>query len=235
MVTITFAMSPDTRQNMPTDTANHDKHSGPSRKAPVVTDALRAVVRADLPEIEQIRDPELRRLVVEAWAYALAGSSFQSIRELPPAGNPGSIVLKRGDQTDHLRGVTRLAMSIADEMTAHFPETEIDRDIVVAGALCHDLGKPWEFDPVNRERWEGAPRRVGKPSIRHPAYGVHICLTVGLPEAVAHIAMAHSAEGKLLIRSTECAIVHHADHAFWRVLGAGNMVKPETIPSYWTE
>lgn len=218
---------------MPAGAPPYDKHSGSPRKAPIVTEALRATVRQDLPEIEHITDPELRRLVVEAWAYALAGSSFRSIRELPPAGNPGQIVLVRGDQTDHLRGVTRLAMGIADEMLDHFPEMEIDRDVVVAGALCHDVGKPWEFDPPNRERWEGAPRRVGKPSIRHPAYGVHICLTVGMPEAVAHIAMGHSAEGKLITRSTECAIVHHADHTFWRVLAAGNMIKPETLPPWY--
>ncbi len=204
----------------------------PPRK-PEVTDALREQVRKDLPEISEIADVELQQLVVEAWAYALAGSSFRSIRELPPAGNPGQIVLKRGDQTDHLRGVTRMAINIADELIEHYPEMELDRDVVVAGALCHDLGKPWEFDPENRARWEANPRQVGKPSIRHPAYGVHICFTVGLPEAVAHIAAAHSAEGKLLVRSTECAIVHHADHTFWRVLATGNMLKPETIPSWY--
>lgn len=200
---------------------------------PVVTDLLRKQVQEDLPEISEIGDPELRRLVIEAWAYALAGSSFRSIREIPGAGNPGQIVLKRGDQTDHLRGVTRLAIATTDELNKNFPEMEIDRDIVIAGALCHDLGKPWEFDPLNRARWEEDPRKVGKPSIRHPAYGVHICLTVGLPEDVAHIALAHSAEGKLITRSTECAIVHHADHTFWRVLAAGNMIKPETLPPWY--
>lgn len=218
---------------MSTDHAPNTKRTYKIPSKPVVTDALRAQVQEDLPEIAEVSNAELRRLIVEAWAYALAGSSFRSIREIPPAGNPGQIVLKRGNQADHLRGVTRLAMSIADEMIKHFPEMEINRDVVVAGGLCHDVGKPWEFDADNRARWEAAPRKVGKPSIRHPAYGVHICLTVGLPEEVAHIAMAHSAEGKLIVRSTECAIVHHADHTFWRVLAAGNMIKPETLPPWY--
>jgi putative nucleotidyltransferase with HDIG domain len=204
-----------------------------ARPAPVVTDALRATVLEDLPEIATVSDPELRRLIVEAWAYALAGSSFGAIREIPPEGNPGMLVLKRGTQADHLCGVTRLATNIADEMISHFPEARINRDVVIAGALCHDLGKAWEFDPPNIARWNADPRKVGKPSIRHPAYGVHICFTVGLPEEVAHIAMAHSAEGKLITRSTECAIVHHADATFWRVLAAANMLKPESLPSWY--
>ena len=65
---------------------------------------------------------------------------------------------------------------------------------------------------------------------RHPAFGAHICLTVGLPEAVAHIAMAHSGEGELLVRSLECMIVHQADYTFWNTLLAGGQLKPETVP-----
>ena len=160
----------------------------------------------------------------------LEKSSFSSIRELAPAGNPGVLEAKRGDQTDHIRGVTRLAMKIADEMSAHYPELEIDRDIVIAGGICHDIGKPWEFDPENRKRWEQNPKRAGKPSIRHPAFGAHICLTAGLPEEVAHIATGHSGEGELIQRSLENTIIHYADHAFWHVLLAGNLIKPETIP-----
>ena len=107
-----------------------------------VTDELRARVRAELPEVEEIRDPELRDKVVEAWALALAASSFGAIEEIEPSGNPGVNTLRRGSQTDHIRGVTRLAMRIADEMSALMPDLKVDRDLVVAGALCHDVGKP---------------------------------------------------------------------------------------------
>lgn len=73
-------------------------------------------------------------------------------------------------------------MRIAGEMSELFPDLRVDRDILIAGALCHDVGKPFEFDPVNRQKWTANPRAAGLPAIRHPAYGVHICLTVGLPE-----------------------------------------------------
>ena len=42
-----------------------------------------------------------------------------------------------------------------------------------------------------------------------------------LPEAVAHIAAAHSAEGELLERSLENTIVHWADVTFWKTVEAG--------------
>ncbi|HZA66507.1 MAG TPA: HD domain-containing protein [Geminicoccaceae bacterium] len=193
-----------------------------------VTDELRARVRAELPEVEEIRDPALRAKVVEAWALALAASSFGAIAEIEPSGNPGVNTLKRGSQADHIRGVTRLAMRIADEMSALMPDLKIDRDVLIAGALCHDVGKPWEFAPENRRRWESDPRAAGLPSVRHPAYGVHVCFTVGLPEAVAHCAAAHSGEGELLVRSLENTIVHHADYAFWAVCRAGDLLIPET-------
>ena len=194
-----------------------------------VTDELRARVRNELPEVDEIRDAGLAAKVVEAWALALASSSFDAIAEIEPSGNPGVNTLRRGSQTDHIRGVTRLAMRMADELCALLPDLEIRRDLLIAGALCHDVGKPWEFDPENRRRWEADPRAAGLPAIRHPAFGVHLCLTVGLPEEVAHCAAAHSGEGELLVRSLENTIVHHADYAFWGIARAGNLLVPESI------
>ncbi len=195
-----------------------------------ITNSLRQQVREELPEIAQISDTNLQAKAVEAWAYALANSSFKSIREIPPAGNPDTNEAKRGDQTDHLRGVTRLAIGIAREMSAAYPELDIDMDTVIAGGLLHDVGKCFEFDPVRRTAWRASQKKTGRPAIRHPAYGAHICLTVGLPEEIAHIAMAHSGEGELLLRSVECMIVHQADYTFWNVLLAGGELKSDTIP-----
>jgi putative nucleotidyltransferase with HDIG domain len=192
---------------------------------------LRAQIPQELPEVAEIADADLRHGVVEAWALALARSAFRSIRDIPPSGNPGSMTLVRGDQTDHIRGVTRLAMRMAEEMAALNPDMAIKRDIVVAGGLCHDVGKPWEFDPENRRRWDHSPRATGLPSIRHPAYGVHLCLSAGLPEEVAHIAGAHSGEGELLVRSLEGTIVHLADIGYWTMALAGGLIRPETVSS----
>jgi putative nucleotidyltransferase with HDIG domain len=194
-----------------------------------ITDALRATVREDLPEIANISDPKLAAGAVEAWAYALSRSSFRRITDIPPEGNPGLSVLKRGTQADHLRGVAGLAVRIVDEFESTRPEVMIDRDIVLTGALCHDVGKPYEFDPVRMARWAEDPSQSGQPTLRHSVYGAHVCLTVGLPEEVAHIALGHSLEGQHIGVSTECMIVRHADHVWWQIAAATGLVKPESL------
>jgi putative nucleotidyltransferase with HDIG domain len=112
---------------------------------------------------------------------------------------------------------------------SHRDQIAVKRDIVVAGGLCHDIGKAWEFDPENQVRWRDNPRAKGLPSLRHSVYGAHLCLTVGLPEEVAHIAAAHSGEGELLVRSLEATIVHFADIGYWSIMLAGGVIDPATI------
>ena len=193
-----------------------------------VDDIQRLHVRTELPEIDEISDTTLATKVVEAWALALSQSSFESIADIPASGNPDTPPIKTGTQTDHIRGVTRLAIAIADELGQQFQQLPIDRDLVIAAALCHDVGKPWEFDPENQTRWSNNRIRTGLPSVRHPGYGVHICLTVGLPEEIVHVAGGHSGEGKLVQRSLTNMIVHQADYAFWGVLRAGDLLEDET-------
>jgi len=189
-----------------------------------ICDDLRESVRNSLPELSEIADDNLRHLVVDAWAYCLGKSSFQSIDEIRPSGNPDTPTLKGGTQTDHIRGVTRLALALGDTLKEQFPQLPIDRDLLAACALCHDVGKPYEFDPERQARWRSRPAASGWPPIRHPQYGTHVCLTVGLPEEVCHAAGCHSGEGELVRRSLHVTIVHHADYAFWRPLEAAGLL-----------
>jgi hypothetical protein len=184
----------------------------------------------DLPEIDWISDSFLREGAIKAWALALERSSFSRISEIPGEANPGIMVMKRGGQNMHLSGVTRLALSSVEYFSDVYPEAVIDRDIVICGGLCHDVGKAWECDPVNQARWLAEPSLVGKPSLRHPIYGAHICLSVGLPESIAHIAACHSPEGDNVKRSLECIIVHEADVAWWRISAASGLTNNSTIP-----
>lgn len=189
-----------------------------------VTDKLREKIREELVEIVEIKDKKLANKVVEAWAFALAESGYGAISELAGEGNPNMMVMKSGNQVDHLRGVTRLAIRLADEMTACTKGFRCNRDVVIAGGLLHDVGKPFEFNPKNRAKWTKNPRTSGLPAARHTLHGYHVCMTTGLPVEVAHIAGAHSPEGELIIRSLECTIVHFADEAYWQIMRAGGML-----------
>ena len=194
-----------------------------------VTDNTREMVIEDFPEISLITDSEMRRKVVEAWSYSLCCSDFQRITDIPPEGNPGAPVLRRGTQADHLRGVVRYAKAIGEEFETAYPEVAIDWTILMAGACCHDVGKPFEFDPANRKRWNDAPADSGFPTFRHSVFGMHVCITVGLPDEVAHIAVGHSFEGLYAGVSAECTIIRQADHGWWHVAGALGLITPESM------
>lgn len=189
-------------------------------------DELRAGVRRSLPEVEMISDKDLADKVVEAWALCLSHSEFTSIDQMLGSGGPDTSPLRGGTQTDHIRGVTRMALGLADQLTAVVGDYGVDRDLLIACALCHDVGKPYEYSHANQKRWSENPGASGFPAIRHSVYGVHICLTVGLPEAVAHTAGAHSREGQFILRSLENTIVYYADHAFWAILERAGKLEP---------
>ncbi len=190
-----------------------------------IDERIRDGVIEALPEAKEIRNKKLREHVYDAWAMSLATSRFTKIENIPPSGNPNSPPMKTGTQADHLRSVARLSVAIAKELKDSFEEFDVDMDEVIAGGLCHDLGKPFEFDPKNQERWKSDPRTTGWPSIRHTVYGVHIALSAGLPEKIAHIAGAHSMEGEYVKRSLVGMIVHHADYAFWEILQSAGILE----------
>ena len=183
-----------------------------------ISEAQREAVARTLPEVKEIQDEVLRIKVIDAWAYSLSNSSFDSIDEIRASGNPDTQKMKVGTQTDHIRGVTQLAIAIGDSLLRQFPDLPIDRDTLLACALCHDVGKPFEFDPENQRRWKENPASSGLPAIRHTQYGTHVCLTMDLPEDVCHAAGCHSMEGEFVERSLHVELVHLADIAFWKPL-----------------
>ncbi len=188
---------------------------------------LRTGVRNSLPEVTLIKDETLREQVIEVHALALAETGFERIEDIPPTGVPDSPAMRRGTQADHYRGTTTMAVGLAKGMQEVLGHVEIDYDVLVAAALVHDVGKAYEYE--HWERWKGDRARTGSPSLRHPAYGTHLALTVGLPEPVVHCVAAHPylAEGAFVKASLETTIVQYADVAFWKMLEAGNHLEDE--------
>jgi len=188
---------------------------------------IRLGVIKSLPEAKEIKNKELRERVYDAWAISLASNGYKRLEDMPPKGVWDVPPLKSGTQADHFRGVTRLCIAIAKELKDNFADFDVDMDELIAGALCHDLGKPFEFNPSNLERWKADPRKTGLPLTRHSVYGFHIALTAGLPETVAHICINHSREGEFVKRSLACEIVRHADHAWWWILRSAGLQEEE--------
>lgn len=194
-------------------------------------EGLKAGVLESLPEINDIEDSALRDQVTEVHALALAETEYERVSDMPLC-DPGEPPLPRGTQADHYRAVARMSVALADELEDVMGNLGIDRDLLIAAALCHDVGKAYEFSPRNRQRWETDSARTGKPAVRHPAYGAHLALVVGLPEAVVHCAAAHPMfrEGSYVEVSLETKIVQYADLAFWDMLERAGVIPDEAQP-----
>lgn len=183
-------------------------------KRDLTNEADRKRVKELIPEIDLIQDSDLREKVVTAWIKAWRESSFADLSDVPAALDETKDKIT---QIDHLRAVTLIAIDIANSLEKILSFVKFNRDVLIAGAICHDLGKPFEYDPKNQEKWAKDPLVEGKPAIRHSVYGVHIALSVGLPVEVAHIMGAHSMEGRYLQRSLMNTVINFADHVFWEV------------------
>ena len=192
-----------------------------------IPEKIKASVVKSLPLVNEIKDQDLREKVIEGWALSLNLNDFSCMEEIPGSGVPGGPEI--GNQVHHIMGVARLAIAMVDilEDTLQSP-LGIDRDLLIACALCHDLGKPYEYNPKKRAEWEADPREKGLPCLRHTMYGVYIAMTGGLPEVVAHTCGCHSPEGRFVRRSLPTTVVHFADETFWQVLeSAHNWTLPK--------
>src|SRR5439155_26201415 len=119
-------------------------------------EVLGAGVRESLPELSLIGDADLRERVVRAWAIALAETELERIYDITGAGDWKSPPMKEGSQAHHLRGVATMAVGLARGMQQVFPALEVDYDVLIAGALLHDVGKAFELSPRNLARWKAS-------------------------------------------------------------------------------
>lgn len=161
------------------------------------------------PEIEWIQGNELRQQAVATWEMALSRNELTAA-DLHRV--PASLHLFEFDISlvEHTRGVTELAASAVDTFQRYYGDRgpALDRDIVVAGALLHDVGKVCEY--VERgDVWQKSSEGA---YVRHPFSGVALCDTIGVPLAVQHIVAVHAPEGDPYPRSPAAEIVHHADY-----------------------
>jgi 3'-5' exoribonuclease len=96
----------------------------------------------------EIGEPELRALAVE-----LLEQNKDVLLRLPAARRNHHAFV--GGWLEHVLSVTRNAIFLADKYAADYPELKppLSRDLVVAGAILHDIGKVHElaFTPAGAE------------------------------------------------------------------------------------
>lgn len=159
------------------------------------------------PEIEWIKDNELREKVLATWIYGFEQSALtpESLDKIP-----FTLLIENCpiSFTSHKRTCVQLAVDIAKRIQTNYgSEINIEMDTLIAGALLIDVGKLLEYELMDGKL---TTSKAGK-LVRHPFSGVAIADRCGLPPEVQHIIATHSREGDLGRRSVEAIIVHHAD------------------------
>jgi len=181
-------------------------------------EVIKQGVITSLPLVNEIKNEDLKQKVLMAWAFSLSKNGYTKIEELEGSGKPGGYVL--GNQAQHIICVTRMALAMVEIFEISYGKNmHIDRDMLIAAGLCHDVGKPYEYHLQKQQEWKARPWCSGNPALRHTLYGVHVALTVQLPEEVVHVCGCHSLEGELVERSLLATIIHYADKAAWRIPG----------------
>ncbi|MCX7975388.1 MAG: HD domain-containing protein [Candidatus Aminicenantes bacterium] len=159
------------------------------------------------PEINLIEDEVLRQKTISVWLEALkqGGWSLEDLKRLPfTLLIPGTKI----NLLTHVRAVTQCALRLAEVIQANYgQEVKLNKDILIAGALLHDVGKVLEFE--NKEG-KFVKSRVGE-LVRHPFAGAALASRFDLPLEIIHIIAGHSKEGDSWKRTIEGIIIHHAD------------------------
>lgn len=163
------------------------------------------------PEVNWIKDEKLRENVVNAYVDALKTGGWEpdDMDKIP-----FTLLIPNCPFTylDHVRGVTRMAKEAMDIFNSIYPPKDkkftIDNDLLVAGALLHDVGKLVEYE--KDAKGETVKSKMGK-NLRHPFSGTVIALRNGCPDEVGHIIANHAHEGDKALRSPEGVLVNKAD------------------------
>lgn len=155
-----------------------------------------------IPEIKEIKTEEVRQKVIDIWEEAIRLGGWEDPRKIPytPAIGPIPSLI------DHTRSVTRTALFFADEFEKTFLK-KIDRELLAASAILHDVSKTMEFGPAP----EGAAKsEIGK-KVPHGFFGGYLAWKAGLPTEFIHMIATHTPSVSMLPQRIEGVIMRYAD------------------------
>jgi putative nucleotidyltransferase with HDIG domain len=159
------------------------------------------------PEMDWIRDNQLKEKVAKTWEIALERSVLT-----PDDLNTIPFTLLVPDLKvsfmAHKRSVVHIARDAGLKIIEFYgDDLPVNMDVLIAGAILADVGKLLEYEMKDGKVVQGM---YGK-YLRHPFSGVSLAEECGVQPEVCHIIAAHAGEGNMVKRSTEAYIVHHAD------------------------
>jgi 3'-5' exoribonuclease len=175
------------------------------------------VMFAELRSVAESRigNVPLRRLVL-----TLLDRHAEPLKRLP--ATPRHFYPFHGGLLEHVLSVTQSCLLLAERYIAHYPDLKppLNRDLIVAGAILHDIGRVLEFDD---ERLSPQPTVAGR-LFGHLFLGRDLVRDTArelgdidpeLMQILEHIVIAHlnlpEWGSPRLPLVPECLIIHHAD------------------------
>ncbi|MEW5876024.1 MAG: phosphohydrolase [Candidatus Zixiibacteriota bacterium] len=167
------------------------------------------------PEINEIKDADLRGKTAAAWASAMKRStlSYDDLRSMP-----FTLLVSDVNVTfvEHVRTVAKMCMACWDVLDKSYgSRNKVNRDILISGAMLADVGKVLEFTKKDGKFVKSEHGKL----LRHPFSGVGICWEHGLPDEVTHVVAMHSKEAAGGKRTPEGIVLHHADFIDFELVG----------------
>jgi hypothetical protein len=153
-----------------------------------------------LPELSLIQDADLRQKVEAVWQELWQASGLESIDQLhtsPEIDYP---------HIPHNRSVVAMAIAVADAFE-RFHGVNVDRDVLVAGALLQDASKLVEYSVKDgKVVYSDLGRRYP-----HSFWAAHVALQHGVPDAICHIILTHTPQAAQFPTSLEGKILYYVD------------------------
>ncbi|MGH6860852.1 MAG: HD domain-containing protein, partial [Phyllobacterium sp.] len=157
------------------------------------------------PEIAEIGDPELARIVAEIWVDVWKESGWARIEDCPK--NPLSFDIKL---VPHVRSITRLSIQFAETILKfHSVPGGFDMDMLIAGSILHDVDKLLIYDPTATT----VVKTQFSKLLPHGTYTGYKMLEKGLSMDLVNVVVAHSEKATHTEPVTaEGMIMKHVDH-----------------------
>ena len=142
-----------------------------------------------------------------------------------------------GGLLEHTLQVTRLAWDVS----AHYPH--VNRDLLLAGAMLHDIGKIYELSCRNTFDYTDQGRLIGHITIGVEIIGGKIALIPEFPESIAlilkHLILSHHGEyifaSPRRPKTLEALLLNYLDDLDSKMEGVRQFIQKEKKPdTKWT-
>lgn len=162
------------------------------------------------PEINLIKDDELRSNTIAVWEQLWGESLWEDIMDLPCSTHKTDY-----PHVVHNRSVVKMAILVAETLM-EFHQVDINMDYLIAAALLQDASKLVEYEPTE----DGGCRlsMLGE-KFAHSFYAGHIALNKGIPDEIAQVILTHSPDSPVYPQTLICKILFYVDQTDMAAIG----------------